>query len=806
MKTSIRWWSRFALVAGMGLTTLVNCSSDRNDGKGEEERVGTLALALQTTSASGSTYRLRNAFFQITNIRSGETVDFLTSENGLPDAAELTTILASGSYTVTLLPGWFLERISGGVPGGTAGTSSGFGGSITGGTGPIPVGTKARRPSKPIIPAPAPVPVPIPFPEVGGADDGSSSGGSPGAGGAFTGAGGEPGFPIGGEFSEGGTFSTGGSFPAAGAPSTGGSGPIGSTIVDAQLLSDAVQFFFLSGGDETFVGYQFKVGGEIIDFGKGKLHIGINVDDSEACQVPPDVTKPERVLMETNVDAVGGVSLTSVFDALATNGGHQGDGQLIYQQIFDSYASADQAQLPGAVHCGDETTDGVPTLNGFPIDCNRAEAQHVGDMQSFFATAFVNRIDLAPANGAHCGQQRMIFASNSRNRAFIIVEAQVPNPSPELGIEGCLPLAQFWFDQNNNPDAKSRGQRLAQAFLTGGVPGLAEFGFGAFYTAENLTIGSGQIRTNQFDSDPWTLREFKLALDGDSISAVPFPTAESPAGALWNESIALPQGDACRENFLSALDGVLTDDMSRMSFVVDGACKDAESRNDFSEDYVNQMSSGLRQQIQEKLLSIGSPLSPEDIANRARFSGSCIGCHNEASGSFLGNGVFAPPSFDFPQVVEFAQQCGNGETGNCFAPSTALTSVFLPGRLAVLSNLLGVPVVPNPCTGGGGGTGGSNGGFGGSFGTAGTTSAAGSFSTAGKASGTGGTFSMGDPGTGGKAGGIPLPETSSDPAPVVIIDLPSVDQPVEELQEEEQEIRDEYGDVTISGKSAKSTH
>jgi hypothetical protein len=56
-------------------------------------------------------------------------------------------------------------------------------------------------------------------------------------------------------------------------------------------------------------------------------------------------------------------------------------------------------------------------------------------------------------------------------------------------------------------------------------------------------------------------------------------------------------------------------------------------------------------------------------------------------------------------------------------------------------------------------------------------------------------------------GGEPIPvKGSSEPAPVVIIDLPSADTPVEQLQEEEAEIRDEYGDVTISGKSAKSTH
>jgi len=67
-------------------------------------------------------------------------------------------------------------------------------------------------------------------------------------------------------------------------------------------------------------------------------------------------------------------------------------------------------------------------------------------------------MDLAPANGAHCGQQRMIFASNAQNRMFFIIEAQVPNPAPELGIDGCLPLAQFWLDQNAIYDPFVRGQ------------------------------------------------------------------------------------------------------------------------------------------------------------------------------------------------------------------------------------------------------------------------------------------------------------------------------------------------------------
>jgi hypothetical protein len=576
----------------------------------------------------------------------------------------------------------------------------------------------------------------------------------------------------------GGTFGTAGSFPVGG---SGSGGP----VPDVHLLSDAVQFFGIFGGSDTFVSYQFQVGGEVVDFNRGRLHVGIGV--TEACVPTDGATMPERMLMETNVDAVQGVSLLQVFEALANNGGRTGDGEALYRQIFDSYATADQGQVPDAVHCGDESIDGVPTLNGFPIDCNRLEAEHVNDIQSFFATAFVNRMDLAPANGAHCGQQRMIFANPSRGRTFMILEAQIPNPAPDLGIDGCKPLAQFWLNQNSIPDAKLRGLRLQQAFLTGEVPELAEAGFGPFYTAENLTIGSGQIRTNQFDSFPWTLREFKLVIDGEELRAIPFPVAESPNGALWNENIALPQGEACRESFLTAMDGVLTDDRSLMSFVVDQACKNSESRNDFSEDYAGNMSAGLSDLIQEKLDSIGSPLTSFDVANRARFAGSCIGCHNESQFSSLGNGVVAPRSDDFPQVFEFPSNCTGGEQGSCFTTSSALREVFLPGRLQVMSNLLGFPIVTGGCQGGGGG------GFGGTSG----------MGSAGSSAGGSGPIPGGAGGASGPKNPIP---TEPGPAPVVIIELPSIDVPVEELQEEDQEIRDVYGDVTISGRNAKSTH
>jgi len=452
------------------------------------------------------------------------------------------------------------------------------------------------------------------------------------------------------------------------------------------------------------------------------------------------------------------------------------------------------------VHCGDEVTDGQPSLNGYPIQCNRREAQHVNDIDKFFLTAIVNRIDFMPANGANCGQQRMVFANPSQGRAFMIVEAVVPNPNPDFGVKGCLPLAQFWMDQNSIDDPFARGQRLVNAFLKGD-PTLAQDGFGPFYIAENLTAGTGQIRTNQFDSDPWTLREFKLSLDGDQIKAIPFPTAEAPNGALWDENSGLPQGEECRQNFLSAMDGLLTDDVNRMSFVVDPKCRDAESRNDFSQAYQFRLSDGFRRTLDDKLAGTG--LNGLDIAARAQFAGSCIGCHNEASGSNLGHGIAAPISFDFPQILEFTtSDCGSSSrTSSCFQVSNAVQQVFLPGRLNIMSNLLGIPIITDPCGNNGGGGAGGSGGFAG-------------FPSGGVAT-TGGAIS-----SGGRGPDMPPPPNKppaaangggelhieAGPAPKVEISLPSANLALSQFVELDSAIRAKSGKLTISGRSAQSTH
>jgi hypothetical protein len=228
-------------------------------------------------------------------------------------------------------------------------------------------------------------------------------------------------------------------------------------------------------------------------------------------------------------------------------------------------------------------------------------------------------------------------------------------------------------------------------------------GFPAFMNVQNLSVGSGNIRTNNFDDFEWTLRRFKVMGDGAATRVLPFPDADAAHGPLWNDKLDFPSGDLCRQSFLSAVGNLLSDDPAEMAFPIDDACYDAESPNDFTTQnyplHLGQGSGTFRNQLLDRLK--GTTLTPEDIATRAQFAGSCIGCHQEANGSSLGNGVTAPFSNGFVQVDEsFTENCGDGT--QCFTASPALTQVFLPRRLRSLQALLD----GGSCGGGDGGVGG----------------------------------------------------------------------------------------------------
>lgn len=398
-----------------------------------------------------------------------------------------------------------------------------------------------------------------------------------------------------------------------------------------------------------------------------------------------------RSLIETNKTVVQQFSMAAVLGAVIANSGSTGTAAALHDQMFEAYRTK-AGGAPGVRHCDDVKVGGVPAINGLPIECPRADGNLVGKLNSWKAIALVNRFDLAPASGADCGEQRIIFANNALARDFVIFEAKIPNPKPALGLEACRPIAEFWAELSTVGSATTRATRLKQAFLTG-EPTLTAAGFAPFMKAQHFSAALGQIRTNNFAQPPWTLREHKLALvpanGGQKVEAILSPVAHDPHGPHWDET--RPGGATCRQAILDNLASLLGSDVTGLGLTLSKSCWTSESRDDVNQDYPVHLgrSPTFRQQLAAKIqqLKPGSTLTPRDVANRARFAASCIGCHQRTNNVGLGGGLVAPSSLGFVHVSEAgSESCGDGTT--CFPISPALKSVFLPRRLQVLKAFL----------------------------------------------------------------------------------------------------------------------
>src|SRR6185369_17666643 len=105
------------------------------------------------------------------------------------------------------------------------------------------------------------------------------------------------------------------------------------------------------------------------------------------------------------------------------------------------------AKKAGSLFPNDPHCDDPGAINDFKLACPLADAVlRNGQPTAFFPTALTNRFDLAPRNGAHCGEYRIVYALGDANgsRDFIIFEGILPNPNPSCGIESCRPVVKFW--------------------------------------------------------------------------------------------------------------------------------------------------------------------------------------------------------------------------------------------------------------------------------------------------------------------------------------------------------------------------
>lgn len=445
---------------------------------------------------------------------------------------------------------------------------------------------------------------------------------------------------------------------------------------------------------------------------EGRQQTKLEKSTDPLCGVVVDKT---RSLFVTDATALGRFDFQRTMDQLiATGDVTTGQTSLnLFQQWWDTQNSDATGVFTGTRHCDDSN----PNMNGFPIECPRAEGAlasanpFVAGPNHFSPVAIVNRFDLAPSDGAHCGEYRIVYAKDSGltnifDRNFIIFEAALPNPTPKAGIEGCRPVAEFWALLSSDNDATSRANKLESFYYTGLT------GFRPVVHAEHYGMGAvvggyggpaGQIRTNQFMQQFWDLREFKLARVCRSLVRLnalaqpePLPIEPitscslvmnhvtvkgNPFGPLFSLS-GPPESAAFQTEFVTNLGSLLATNVNGIGLVSGQEFNAGDSFSQGSQNnYRSQAATNaaLHANI-TAALPAGSGLTSTNVLDRATTQ-SCAGCHQLSNNVNLGGGVTWPASGGFVHVNESR------------VISSALDTVFLPARKAVLEDFVNTCVI-----------------------------------------------------------------------------------------------------------------
>jgi hypothetical protein len=424
--------------------------------------------------------------------------------------------------------------------------------------------------------------------------------------------------------------------------------------------------------------------------------------DPEVCdqQCSATATDVTRSFVVTDPDILARFPLRRVLDQLIALAGTTGSTpDTVWQQWWMSQRArtpTDPVQYP---FCDDNGS----TINSFPITCPRSEYKlGLGDtVESHAPVALVNRFDLAPMDGSHCGEYRIVYAlgapgatANVGGRNFLILEGVLPNPDPGCGLAACLPVAQFWQGLSDEPDVLDRADLLEQFYFDGIC------GFEPVVTPEHYGLdcvdgsgyggGCGQIRTNQFVESTWNLREFTLERDctvpGCELLVQQTTVAQNPHPSLFSSTAPLfPSFEA---DFLAEVDDLRLlpspDGVVVISTAISSVYDAGESVVDgapFGNDYVPD--TVFHGSIAAELLVDGFPptVDSTDVAERATTQ-SCAGCHQLSTGDDLGNADGSAPNVVWPFSGGFVHIDENSQL------SPALLNDFLPHRQSVLEQFL----------------------------------------------------------------------------------------------------------------------
>jgi hypothetical protein len=432
---------------------------------------------------------------------------------------------------------------------------------------------------------------------------------------------------------------------------------------------------------------------------------------------------PRRSLFISDQAVLTGAdfSLRRTLGQLARHGGNPRlDAVHLFRQLWDT-----QNPGPGVTrgpHCDDEVTNGQPSINGFPVRCGRAEGRQADVsldpdgitperyLDAYRPISLVNRFDLAPPTGEHCGEYRIVYGKDPTvgpGRSLVIFEAVLPNPNPGCGLAGCRPVQELWASMSDIASPERRAQRLAEFFYQG-YRGFAPVIHPRHFAEPGSfgTTGTGQIRTNVFMSSPWTLREFKMRhrpatrRGAAELLFVPAAIKVNPQGFLFDGRVASSTTSpyaavaaGFQQRFLGSIPSLAVGSLPSLSMLDDRASNAGESealrdvnQNRYTFHFAQDGgASAFRTSIAQELSRIGSPLTPDQVVARAQTQ-SCAGCHDLSNNANLGGGLTWPASRRFVHTDERSTEAG--PEGPRFPISVALTDALLPARLEIMSTFL----------------------------------------------------------------------------------------------------------------------
>lgn len=383
----------------------------------------------------------------------------------------------------------------------------------------------------------------------------------------------------------------------------------------------------------------------------------------------------------------------------------------LFHQWWDTQNSGPGLGL--GPHCDNTVDAGTPVINDFPYTCRPAPAEGVqattnpfadpdNNPDAYLPVGLFNRFDLAPSDGSHCGEYRIVYAkrsgiANPLARNLVIFEAALPNSHPNQGLKGCKKIVAFWARLTRMDAINQRADEL-EDFYFDGIPGVPPV-VHVYHYGGNAN-GFGQVRTNQFmqeaaSSKVWNLREFKLrrTCSGRSCTAmqfIPVTDKSNPFGPLVSPTSTHAKAPDFQTFFPTQVRDLAAMDLAGIGMELPDKFNTGQSLASGSTEnnYVTLFGTDpnpLSTAIQDQLTAIGSSLTPDHVIRRAQAL-ACAGCHRLNNSMDIGGGLTWPPSLGFTHVSERDTETVDGQVR--FVISDALVKAFLPHRKTIMENYL----------------------------------------------------------------------------------------------------------------------